>query len=86
MIAGTVQQPAVRTENVLARLDSAAKAFGVGGVSPAEAGRLTHFQRVVNGSRGGVFFCPAQTSPVSGMTPGFAMHLAGLRRADVAMM
>src|ERR1700722_6265624 len=34
---------------------------------------------------GETFFTPARTLFVPGMTPGNAMHLAGLRHADVAI-
>src|SRR3984957_14772175 len=83
-----ISDPAVRTENIVSRPESAAKAFvGVGGVSPTGAESLIAFYgEVVNGSMGGVFSCQAQTLPVPSMAPGYAMHLACLRHARVAMM
>jgi hypothetical protein len=77
----------VRTENVVARPESVAKAFvDAGGVSPADAGSLIAFFGVINGSMGGAFSCRAQTLPVPDLAPGPGMHLFGLRYPRVAMM
>jgi len=54
-----VPSMAVRTENVVARPDSATKAFvGAGGVSPADAGSLIAFHRGGKWEYGRRFFLP----------------------------
>jgi hypothetical protein len=54
----------VRTENVIARPDSTAKAFvGVGGVSPADAGSLIGFLIDGKWEEGRRFFLPGADAP-----------------------
>ena len=56
--------PAVRTEIVVVRPDSAAKAFvGAGGVSPADAGSLIAFHQGGKWEYGRRFFFPGADAP-----------------------